>query len=150
MILQNQNRMKFLQKSWDAFGLKLIVKSKPTPKEKEMAKNYKRISEIVRDKILKEYHERCKLKHSLAFFRWRVHYKKHFYIDKKFDIQTFFRIRREEFYEVEEKLFKEDFVRKVEITPEKSPAKGKGTKKGSPQKKPAIEIQEQDLFPVQP
>jgi len=44
------------------------VKGKPTQKEKEMAKNYKRISENVRDKILNEYHSRCKLKHSLAFF----------------------------------------------------------------------------------
>lgn len=32
------------------------MKTKPTNKEKELAKNYKKVTEEIRDKILKEYH----------------------------------------------------------------------------------------------
>lgn len=65
------------------------------------------------------------MKHALAFFRWRVHYRKHFYIDSKFDVQSYFRIKKDEFFDKEEKLFKEDFVRKVEViaSPEKTKSK---------------------------
>jgi hypothetical protein len=56
MLYFKHSRMKFLQKSWDSFGLKLLVKAKPTAKEKEIAKKYKLISEEIRDQVLENYH----------------------------------------------------------------------------------------------